>query len=94
MSCRKVLTTASSIVVMMVTNGGVAVGGIKKNVLVSSSFSFDLLFFFPSMFPCSIGLPCTCLDLCFCMSVNESMNADQESEATPHFAKCLGLDLF
>ena len=51
MSCRKVLTTASSIVVMMVTNGGVAVGGIKKNVLVSSSFSFDLLVFFSEHVP-------------------------------------------
>ena len=94
MSCRKVLTTASSIVVMMVTNGGVAVGGIKKMCWYRHRSHLTSCFFFPSMFPCSIGLPCTCLDLCFCMSVNESMNADQESEATPHFAKCLGLDLF
>lgn len=54
----------------MVTNGGVAVGGWKKCVGIATIVI--LTSFFPSMFPCSIGLPGTCFDLCFArQQVNE-----------------------
>ena len=58
---------------------------VKKDVLVSSSSSFDLLCFFPEHVPLLHWTALYMLRFVF---------LDRESQATPHFAKCLGLDLF